>query len=114
MPHGQSDTIPGRRPIVVPGPEPITPLQAFEAHLLRADVDSKYLHVSPALRQAGREEWLEMKAEIFAIKGLKLGAKTLAAAYVEALRELNALREVLGKPVFVPSVRKRKGSSNDA
>ena len=64
MTHGQSDTIPGQRPIVVPGPEPITPLQAFEAHLLRTDVTSKYLHVSPALRQAGREEWLEMMTKI--------------------------------------------------
>jgi len=66
MTHGQTDDIPDiNQPIiVVDGPEQISYLQAFEAQLLRTDTSSKYLHVSPALRGAGRDEWLEMLTKI--------------------------------------------------
>ena len=64
MPHGQTDDINISTPIIVERPEQITALQAFEAQLLRTDATSKYLHVSPALREAGRVGWLKMLTKI--------------------------------------------------
>jgi len=49
-------------PKIVDGPEQITVLEAFKAHLLKKGTDSKYLHVSPTLRKAGRAEWLRLEA----------------------------------------------------
>jgi hypothetical protein len=62
MTHGQTDDINISTPIIVERPEQITALQAFEAQLLRTDANSKYLHVSPAPREAGRVEWLRLQA----------------------------------------------------
>jgi hypothetical protein len=65
MTHGQSDSMPNvSTPIVVEGPEQITALDAALTQLLKEDVDSKYLQLSPALRVALRDEWFRMRGKI--------------------------------------------------
>jgi len=60
MTHGQSDTIPGQRPIVVAGAEPITPLAAALA-ALNADITSKPLYLEAAPHAALRDYVAELE-----------------------------------------------------
>ena len=64
MTHGQSDTIPDvSTPIIVAGPEPITPLAAALA-ALNADITSKPLYLEAAPHAALRDYVAELEAEI--------------------------------------------------